>query len=325
MAVSRKQTVGQQQVDAMTIAQHVSVPRASDVLELLSSVKTFANLRFAVTKEKQGQQAQGLGSDAGAGAHVFTVTKDCSQRPKLLSSLCNIANVLIDDAKKKKTYQSVCKQVGDSPYWQICVQRVHPFTHKDSWPTVARHAQNIVLVARRDSDIEFAKSRKVFVQKEVGRSLSIEDAFMKLVHVPAGAAWGVMPAWCKTTGDAMYADTNCHDNYIISTSAPFVGIIAQASLNSLSSYGFKMAQECGLSMRLPVRGQCSDHSLGKGDLIKMACAKLRVIEEDERPGRAERQRKLDEAVKAKEAKRKQSQYCERCSCCNCAKKRRVDP
>lgn len=304
-------------VDLEIVVDFKSVPPATDVVKMLTSVKDFSSLKFSVVKESPTQAAK-VGDRQKT---QLVVSKDCSQRPKLLRSLCNLVDVLIAEARKSQKFTSVCERDSDISYWNVTVKRVSPTAHKGSWPTVSTNAQNIFLLGERGAS-EFIKSRHVYTQRNSGRALTIQDATMSLVHIPALVAWGVVPTWDKTQGELLYADTGEKDNYIVSIAAPNVGLADTKVVSALSAHGFALAPGCDLTKRIVPRNSCPDHKFTQDDEIKMACAKFAAFEEDERPGREARTRKKKEAMDARCKKRKESEYCSNCVCEACKKKRR---
>ena len=146
---------------------------------------------------------------------------------------------------------------------------------------------------------------------------------MSLVHVPAGVAWGLVPAWSKVDGAVLYEKDDTKQNYVISVSAPYFGILAPDPLSKFTEYCFMLATGCGLTVRVPKKNPCSAHLLARGDLVKMACAMLKNLEAEERPCQAQRKQKEEQARIEQEKKRKQNQYCENCQCESCKKRRKV--
>ena len=143
-------------MDLESIVEYKCVPEAGQVLQLLEGLKSFSALRFALKKAKPQTEGQSL---------ILTVTKDCQERPKLLKTMCNLTSSLIQKALAGQSFKSVCSQVGDRSFWDIRIQRVHPGTHDDTWPSVTTHAHNVFLFANRDTSKEFEKVGKFSSKK----------------------------------------------------------------------------------------------------------------------------------------------------------------
>ena len=279
------------------------------LLQFFKSLRGFRTLKFGVVSVPAASEEQGR-------AGLAKLTNDVLHRPNLCYLLNKTMTKLLPSGTNRQELSKIPK---DDSWWSLCVNRKDA---SDRVIQVTSTPMYVFLVADRwQRHHEYGQSRQIFHVEDTLKSPVLNDASKIPVYLPAGVAWGIMPACDVENGKPV---EKAGDNYVITLSAPSCrGILGAEDLKKLKDVGFNLSDPHGPNgWTKVVQKSHSESDVPKTTLVECANAYLSRTEKELLPGKEFReQEKAEEEERRKQRKRKAEMYCEFCKCPRCEKKR----